>query len=434
MDYQHLILRILLSKYEENPHFLQEVMGGRRIALHLGKSGRDLAAYAAASPSEMEKIHAVVQKLADMKLVSFAWEPFSRSKILATIWLNQDPRQIAQSYALIGIKPQNEITADVQAKLEAVIDTLTRQTSAGRHREWILAALREIAGNISQNEHLSPWLPENHEHAAGLLQVLQALAQDDFVEMNVTAFSIWLFGDARFFEQNVQKNLQMFILRFEPKAVKFAFDQNDEELLSTVGLFRTSEMIEFCGPLLLTAAGQNFDFGVFAQGSSLKATAVESIESIDASRIKSLLFVESRAIYDQLLRSGLEDGELIFLNGGLHSSRKNHLIRQIASTLPSDIPIAYWGDIDIASLTQYLMLAQLIGRPLQTQRMDRETLLAMSAKATKFSETYRNQLIKVRGDDFFQPLGDLIDCMLETGLRLNQEVFLPTRESPDRHR
>ena len=434
MDYQHLILRILLSKYEETPHFLQEVIGSRRIALHLGKSGRDLAAYAAASPSEQEKIHAVVQKLADMNLVSFAWEPFSRSKILATIWLNQDPRYIAQSYALIGIKPQNEITASIRKKLDTVIETLTRQTTDGRSSQWILAGLREIAEHISQSEHLSPWMPENQENAEALLQVLQVLGQEDFIDMNVNAFSIWLFGDARFFEQNVQKNLQMFILHFEPKSAKFAFEQNDEELLSIVGLYRTSEIIEFCGPLALSSAGRIFDFGIFEQGSCLKDTAVDLIESVEAGRIKSVLLVESRAMYDQLLRSGLEDGELIILNGGLHSRRKNHLICQIAGALPSDASIAYWGDIDIACLTQYLLMAQKIERPLQMLRMDRETLLSMAGKATKFSETYRKQLSKARDEEFFQPLADLIDCMLETGLRLSQDAFLPTQASPGHHR
>jgi len=61
---------------------------------------------------------------------------------------------------------------------------------------------------------------------------------------------------------------------------------------------------------------------------------------------------------------------------------------------------------------------------LMPYKMDSKTLLAMKNYGISYSQAYRNQLLKaVEMSELFQ-FSKLVQVMLETGLRLEQEAFL----------
>ena len=146
MDYQHLILRSLLSKYEENPPSKTDRGADRRTAVQLGRNSRDLPAYSLAKPTERERFHAIVRDLSNQKLITFSWEPFSHGRVLGTLWLSETPEHLAKSYALIGELPRSEVAAMIRQKIADILADLGHQTVIGSCSDsqtgWIILALQ----------------------------------------------------------------------------------------------------------------------------------------------------------------------------------------------------------------------------------------------------------------------------------------------------
>ena len=263
--------------------------------------------------------------------------------------------------------------------------------------------------------------------AEALLDTMHALGHADFSEMNIQAFSVWLFHEPNFFEDNIERHLLMLILRFHPRMTNFTSEQSNDEILGMVGLHRSSEILEFCGPLSLVIKGISVDFSAFSEGSSLNARMIPLIEKVETSRISRMIVVEHHACYEHLLRSGAGPDELVIWHGSIYSCRKDRFLQMIAAALPACSEILFWGDIDLGGFTHYLNLCGLLDHPVKTWRMDSSTLVSKQSLAAEISESNRDLLEKARKNPFYQPVAGMLDCMLETGLHLNQTAFLPRR-------
>lgn len=151
--------------------------------------------------------------------------------------------------------------------------------------------------------------------------------------------------------------------------------------------------------------------------------------AVDTSRISRLLFIENRTNYESYINGehqteSRRTTELVVYHGGYHGPAKSRFFRMLVRALPAGAQVLYWGDIDLGGLRIFQQIRSNIAPGLQPWRMDAQTLLANRDKALPFSDNYRQALEKALADPAMQDFRDVIESMLATGLRLEQEALI----------
>ena len=457
MDYERLILEKLIVKFESSAHYRETAAVGRRVMLKLGPHSRDLKEYDIEQPDQKQAIHAAIFHLYDAGLIQYEWERFNKGNVLSTVWLNLEA--IETVYERLGRRPKRETVDTIRNVITKMLNEATvceenlkkselPTVAESINMPWIISTLQEMQVRIDSTGRLTPLLPDDPSLAGDLLTVLRELMNLEFSEKYVRVFSLQCFQDSKHFEKNVLNRLLMLVRRFHPMLSEAgetdaADEVGDDSLLALIGLFRNPEIYEFCGPVGLSFRSNSekdilvpesdttslhdqtdiINYGVFRFGSALHSSSIADLKSVDASRISRLLFIENRTSYDAYIRSERLPGELVVYHGGFQGLTKLRFFCALAAAMAPDAMIRHWGDIDLGGIQIFLKLRQSISK-LQPWRMDRSTLLAMREKAMLFSPAYRIALRKAMDNPAYSDFHDLIQAMLETGLRLEQEAFI----------
>jgi len=457
MDFERLILEKLITRYENSAHYRETATVDRRVMLKLGPHSRDLKEYDIEQPEQKHAIHEAVLHLNESGLIRYEWERFNKGNVLSIVWLNLE--SIEKIYERLGRRPKRETVDTIRNVIHKMLDEATVREEDLKNpglptvtepinKSWIISSLQEMKVRIDSTGRLTPLLPDDLSLAGDLLTVLRELMNLEFSEKYVRVFSLQCFQDSKYFEKNMLSRVLMLVRRFHPMMSEAgeadATDEvSDDSLLALIGLFRNPEIYEFCGPVELSFRlnpdkdvfvpesdttslhGQTgtLNYGVFRFGSALHSSSIADLKSIDASRIRRLLFIENRTSYHAYIRSERLPGELVVYHGGFQGLTRLRFFCALAAATAPDATIHHWGDIDLGGIQIFLKLRQSIPT-LQPWRMDRSTLLAMREKALLFSPAYRKALQKAMDNPAYADFHDLIHAMLETGLRLEQEAFI----------
>jgi hypothetical protein len=431
MDRRKLILERLLRKYEDSAHSRGDAETGRRVILRFGPRSTDVKEYVVEDYDGREAFHEAVKELAAQGLVGCEWERDSDRGVLSRVWLVLE--SVDSAYALAGLNPRAQAVEKVLRRLADALGELGEGSAS-----WVREALQDVSVRVARNHKLSPTLPEEPELAGAVIDALRALARPDFVEVSQRIFSVRVYRDSKTFERQVRSRLLPILRRYGPW--KDSTDEeerpDDDVLLAQAGLFKNPEVLEFRGPVRLRFEGGETDCGPLVRGATLSSAMVPILLSIDTSRVSSVMFIENRTNYeDRIQQTNREskhvterDGELVVYHGGFLSRRRAQFFRILAESLPKDCLIAHWGDIDLGGLHILLELRKVVGlREVRAWRMDRRTLLENRPHAISFGDAYRKRLEKALESPGFcsdVEAADVVRCMLESGLRLEQEALV----------
>jgi hypothetical protein len=423
MDRHKLILERLLRKYEDSAHARGDTETSRRVLLRFGPRSTDVKEYVVEDYDGREAFHEAVRELAAQGLVGCEWERGSDRGVLSRVWLVLE--SIEAAYGVAGLNPRAQAVDRVLRCLADALGELEEGSAA-----WVRVALLDISERIGRNRRLSPSLPEEPELAVAVIDALRALARLDFVEVSQRIFSVRVYRDSKFFERKVRSRLLPFLRRYGPW--KDSIDEeerpDDDVLLAQAGLFKNPEVLEFRGPVRLRFEGGETDCTPLLRGATLSSAMVPILQGIEASRVRHVLFIENRTNYEDRIQQSNREGELVVYHGGFLSRRRARFFSMLAESLPKDCLIEHWGDIDLGGLHILLELRKVVApRKVCAWRMDRATLVEMRAHAVTFDAAYRKRLEKaLESSDVLlnEDVADVVRCMLETGLRLEQEALV----------
>jgi len=422
MDRRRLILERLLRKYEESAHALGNAETGRRVLLRFGPRSSDVKEYVVEDYDGREAFHEAVKTLAAQGLVGYEWERDSDRGVLSRVWLVLE--SVDAAYAEAGLTPRAQVVEQVLRRLAETIESLPDGSAS-----WVRAALQDMQARIGRAHKVTPVLPEEPEIADAVLEALRALAIPDFVDVSQRIFSVRIYRDSKTFERQIRSRLLPILRRYGPwnELADDGEDRPDDDvLLAQVGLYKNPEVLEFCGPIRLRFEDGETDITPLARGATLSSAMVPLIQSVEASRVQRVLFIENRTNYEDRIQQIRPYGELVVYHGGFLSRRRAQFFRFLAEALPSECHIEHWGDIDLGGVHILLGLRKtLVPREVRSWRMDRETLERMRDHAVAFDASYRKRLEKALESKEIMEDGDVADvirCMLETGLRLEQEA------------
>ena len=400
-------------------------MSNRRVLLKLGPKSKDLKEYDIEDYEKKELIHSVIFELQKKNLIRFEWESFNKGNIIASVWLNLD--QLESAYAFAGKAPKSKVVNMILDRITEIKCNLEDLQNIGKtngNLPWIIHGIKDVQNGIKSKKQLSPFLPDSIELSFAILIAIHELCLITENELLERVFSLRCYGDSKYFEKNVRSRLVSFIKKYN--LLEFDNEDNltDEEILRSAGISKNPEIIEFCGSISIIINGAKIDFRTMSKGAAINSDTVRLITRIDIEKIQKVIFTENRSNFSYYISRGILDNELVIYHGGFYSPARRKFFELIYQFANPETDFYHWGDIDLGGVSIFLRLKKEIIPQLKPYNMSADTLKEMKQYAKGYSTEYRKKLEKALDDARFKEFYDSIVCMLELGIRLEQEAFL----------
>ena len=162
------------------------------------------------------------------------------------------------------------------------------------------------------------------------------------------------------------------------------------------------------------------DFYPAAGVPSVMIAEVQRAE-VDVAAVQRVVCVENLASFYELIRYEGEGLAALCLWGN-PAPAVRHLLARLAETLPAEIPLQVWADLDYGGLNILAQLRKLISPRFVPYRMDVATLEAHIRWARPLTENDRSLLARLQGYASLADSQPVIAHMLERGLKLEQEA------------
>ena len=424
------ILNALLDRYERSRHF-REGTSAKKIQVIIDKDADFAGLQYDADTKEL--LFDALNALKRDGLIDFSWVRYEKGNLAERFWLITEEKYLKESYRRARRTPRKESLEEMEELLEETIASM----SPGDLRLFVERMLVEIrekkrmprfvfdskdaSGSGRNFAGKEAKRKEAAEKNKRLFCFLRELSQETGEEME-RVISSRLYGDSKYFEHELKSKV-LSILRAISKEAGVD-DITDEELLAERGIVRWPEMLEFAGPVVVVLDdGRTADFSALSFGAGISSETVRHILSVRG-EVKSITSIENKANYIWYISNARKEMELVLYHGGFYSPVKGLWFKHIAEAFP-DAPCRHWSDIDLGGFRIFNRLRRDVFPNLVLWRMDKETMETFQSRCMPIeNDSYRKELAILRTDEQYIDLWDVIDFMLDTGLRLEQEAEL----------
>ena len=254
----------------------------------------------------------------------------------------------------------------VAAQAAALRDLLLGERFRFADDDWRLHALDDTVAQLAAGKSPAPFALADPDFNRDLLAALVAL---DTIreETPYRVFSVRTFNDSKAFEP-LKVALATLARRHGP-----GWDElTPEEALRELGLAPNPTHVYLSGPWrLVTAAGQVVTLDGFHPAVGVPTTMVARVQraEIDPARVNRVICVENLASFYELIRYE-GDGLAALCLWGNPAPPVRHLLARLVETLPEDIPLQVWADLDYGGLNILAQLRRLISPRFLPHRMD----------------------------------------------------------------
>lgn len=360
-------------------------------------------------PAPRQTANEQMRALEGRGFVRLAWLPGETGHLLDGVTLL--PERAAGLFPWLGRPP-------VAAQAAALRELLLGERFRFADDDWRLRALDHTLAQLRTGKSPAPFALAHPDFNRDLLAALVAL---DTIreETPYRVFSVRTFNDSKAFEP-LKAALAILARRHGPGWGELA----PEEALVELGLTPNPTHVYLFGPWrLVTAAGQVVTLEGFHPAVGLPTTMVARVQrvEIDAAAMKRVVCVENLASFYELIRYA-GDGLAALCLWGNPAPAVRHLLARLIGTLPEDIPLQVWADLDYGGLNILAQLRKLISPRFAPYRMDAATLDAHTRWARPLTENDRRLLARLQGRASLADLQPVIEHMLERGLKLEQEA------------
>lgn len=432
MDYQKVILNILLDKYESSKAF-RTGETTRRIMVHLSKVKLLKKAYEDVDRKAL--LHDALRKLKDRGLLDFSWEKYEEGNLVDEIWLNLEPSMLRESCRAAGRVPLTDFLRSLLSEIDAFLDRFPDSSVAPGSAD-LLRFLQGQKKYIQEKMRVPRYFfPDDMQKNHDLFRFLQEMMENDEEEME-RVVSTRLYGDSKFFERELKSRI-LSVLRSVAKE-NGEEETDDAELLLQRGIGRWPEVLEFRGPVKILLKNEEpevsssggkaewIDFSAQRYGAYVNSETVRQTVSTEAGRISRMLTIENKANYVWYMQTHHDPRELVLYHGGCYSPMKGKWIRMLEEAVRQSSPDAeffHWSDIDAGGFRIFTRLRDNLIPHLQPLKMDLKTLKQFEPQAAEIeTDHYRGILQRMLEDPEYEIFHETIRYMLEKNIRLEQEA------------
>lgn len=346
--------------------------------------------------------NAALQELAGQGVLRLHWRKWEKGNWLEAVDLV--PERAEAVYALLKRTPRG-------TREGALRDLLAAQTpQAG----WHAAFLKWATARLADHRSVAPLDLDDPQGNADLLRALDALARlaNPTLERSL---SVRLFGDSKRLEV-LRRGVVAVLRRHDPEAA--AYGDDDWALLRAHHLERVPEYVPLAGALVLRVNGADLDLAPFAPSVALSAATLR-MAMVVACLASRIVTVENATSFSELV-AVRPASVLALYTGGFASPAVIAFLQAIRAARP-DVAFFHWGDLDPGGLR---ILAHLRASLDTVTRlaMDVDTLKAHRAQSQALTATDRKALVTLRSLPVLADCVPLIDHLLATGQKLEQEA------------
>jgi hypothetical protein len=400
-----VILHALLDRYERHP---PDQPFTRAIRIRLDELA--LPGYASQlDPAPRQTANEQLRALERLGFVRLAWLPGETGHLLQKVTLITE--HAPDLFPWLGRPP---LAAQAAALRELLLGARFRFAAD----DWRLAALDHTVAQLQSGKSPAPFTLADPNFNRDLLTALVALdAMRE--ETPYRVFSVRTFNDSKVFEP-LKAPLATLARRHGP-----GWDElTPEEVLAELGLVANPTLVYLFGAWrLTTVAGQVVTLDGFYPAVGVPAIMAARLQrvEIDLAAVRRVVCVENLASFYELVRFE-GTGLAALCLWGNPAPAVRHLLSRLAETLPADIPLQVWADLDYGGLNILAQLRRSITPRFVAHRMDRQILDAHIAWARPLTENDRRLLMRLQGRPSLEDEQPVIARMLEHGLKLEQEA------------
>ncbi len=411
MELNTEILRDLLDKYEKSKHLKAPHSSSRRVLL--SKEKGELKGYDWENLSSLALFRQEVQFLEEKTLVFVEWEV--KDKVISLVGLNL--AQVEASYQLLNCPPPWVLRDQGLARFKEEL----QEFSTPWIRKWLDFHIEQL----EKTWKLPSFMKKGEDYATGLFSLLHRY--DTFPESGMTlrSVSVEVFQNSKTLERVYLEDFLKICREFHPELAEVYQTEglSQKEQLLFLGITPRGELFELSGQVTITTESGILDLGAMGfWGLALSGFSCDSIESMDFSKVKEVLFIENKTNYEHILQSQPGD-RLILYHGGFFSPSKGRFFQTIGEHLPEEIKVYFWGDIDLGGFMMFQRLQNLIPR-LKPYQMGVVQVEEYKDFGLHREESYLNKVKFALEGKNFPLFQEVLEKILEYGVTIEQEVFL----------
>lgn len=398
VPYDKSILNKLLDNYESS--LLSTGKNERTIHIEWRFTKKNLPAYFDESSEEYEKIHILMQRLEDDKLIKIIWKDKKQGHIILKVQLNIE--NIENAYGYVKRVPKTDLVAENVEMLTEILEN----TDSNVARRFINYLLERFKENKSVKEFIEL---EHLEESRKLISTIQEIEKNQ-ESLYLREFSIRTFQDSKAFEQIQSKVFHIFQ----------CFDERYQsvemgEWLSEHNIYQTPNYVYLKGNVCIQIENRQIDLSLFKQGIGISGEDIEKIEIVKKANIEKIITIENLTTFF----SWKEDNSLIIYLGGYHNTTRRSLLNKIYQVYPKE-EYCHFGDMDAGGFEIYYNLCERTKIPFQMYHMDLDTLQKYEKYGKKLTENDKKRL---QGMLDKEEIHGLVKYMLEKNVKLEQECI-----------
>lgn len=362
--------------------------------------------YSQVDPAPRVTANEQLAALAQRGLLILAWQPGQANHLLESVTLESS--QAGPLYELIRRQP----LAEQRRQLRDLL--LGHRPHLGG---WRRRAVEHCLTQLSEHKSPTPFSLTDEVWNEDMLTALAALPDGPVAEeAPYRVFSVRIFNDSKRFE-----TLKDALARLASHHQASWRELSLPETLRELGLVANPGHLYLYGPWrLVDVEGQAMSLAEFYPSVGIPAALAARLRQarIDAPR---LVCVENLASFYELIRYAGQGVAALCLWGN-PSPAARHLLRCLAETLPQDIPMLLWADIDYGGLNILAQLRQQVSPRFSPYRMDCATLAAHARWGQPLTGSDTRNLTRLRQRLALADMTPLIDEMLLREIKLEQEA------------
>ena len=230
-------------------------------------------------------------------------------------------------------------------------------------------------------------------------------------------FSSEVLHDSKMFEKKYQDKVVTVLEKYSPLSEE---GMTADDILRVHGIKTYSQTLEWKGPLVYRiGSGNPIDSSVNLFGTVINAQTLEQAVPIAVPGIRHIILVENKANYESM--DFREDTLYIYCHG-FFSPKELKFLGALTEITGGNTEYLHWGDMDLGGIRIFLYNQRKLFPGLKPYRMDAsayETAIAQGAGIPMKKEK-KEKLQRLDAGD----LDGLKECILETGMEIEQEALL----------
>lgn len=396
--YEKTMLERLLASYERSK-ISKGQTPKRHTGIHFKFDGKTMPRYFSEdSYLYKDDIEASVEKLVKKGFVTIRRNPFSKDLERVTLELDK----IEEVYTYLGHKSPNRITREIENVLNGYVD----------HKQPVSMIARSLLERVQDKKSVKRWFdPNRPKDLDDLLKGISFLTENE-QPVSKRRFSVLLYRDSKRLESLSNRLVNLFSLAGS------SFDSSDD-MFESFAITSTPTYVHIKGDGVFTIHDMTIDLKKTGNEWILSSEQLPhvSCESLEG---KTVMTIENYTSFsDYAPKSGIT----VYL-AGFHNRAKTAFLQTIKKDQP-DTTFFHFGDIDVGGLRILENLRTKTGIDFKPYLMDTKTFMDHKKAWRPLDDPERKVLGHMLEEKKYAPYHELIETMLETGSKLEQEAVDP---------